>query len=67
MKALYESVDQQLAAILGYLEGCKMFNFFLSIFTMFFLYTIVSYMIYVQLQILCTLPLRQTQVATNKD
>ena len=43
-----------LAAILGNFEGCKIFNFFPPIFTMFFLYTIVKY---VQLQILCTLPL----------
>ena len=41
---------------------CKFFLKSSPILTMFFLYTIVSYMIYLQLQILCILPLNPTLI-----
>ena len=41
---------------------CKILKKCSPILTMFFLYTIVSYMIYLQLQILCILPLNPTLI-----
>ena len=47
-----------LLVLVAGVNGAPPFQFFSSIFTMLFLYTIVSYMIYIQLQISCTFPLK---------